>query len=65
MNTTILENYPDILTAKHLQEILHISRAGAYNLMNIADFPTLIIGRSKRAQKNRLLEWLDSHTEMR
>lgn len=64
MNTTILENYPDILTAKHLQEILHISRAGAYNLMNIADFPTLVIGRNKRVLKNRLVEWLEQHTEI-
>ncbi|MCQ2442126.1 MAG: helix-turn-helix domain-containing protein [Oscillospiraceae bacterium] len=58
-----LENYPDILTAKDLQSILQISRAGAYNLMNISDFPTILIGRSKRVMKSKLLDWLDNHTE--
>ena len=38
--TKLLASYPDVLTAKHLQEILHISRASTYNLLNRADFPT-------------------------
>lgn len=41
------ENLPDVLNAKHLAEALHLSKAGAYNLLNAADFPTLKIGREE------------------
>ena len=59
----ILTNYPDVLTAKQLEEILHISRAGAYNLMNRPDFPTLHVGRRKLVAKDKLLDWMDSNTQ--
>ena len=42
-NTTL----PEILTAKDLQTYFHLSRAGAYNLLNRADFPTLHVGKRK------------------
>ena len=60
--TKLLANYPDVLTAKQLEEILHISRAGAYNLMNRADFPTLHVGGRKLVAKDRLLDWMDVNT---
>jgi predicted DNA-binding transcriptional regulator AlpA len=59
----ILTNYPDVLTAKHLQEILHISRAGAYNLMNRHDFPTLHVCGRKLVAKDKLLGWMESNTQ--
>jgi hypothetical protein len=62
-NYKMLENRPDVLTAKDLQNILHISRAGAYNLLNTPGFPTTTLGRSKRVMKNHLLDWLEHHTE--
>ena len=61
--TKLLANYPDVLTAKQLEEILHISRAGAYNLMNRADFPTLHVGGRKLVAKDRLLDWMDQNTQ--
>ena len=64
-NYEILTNYPDVLTAKHLQEILHISRASTYNLLNRADFPTLHVGGRKLVAKDRLLEWMDRSTQGR
>jgi len=39
-----------------------MSKAGAYNLLNGPDFPTLHIGGRKLVMKNDLLEWLQSHT---
>ena len=63
--TKLLANYPDVLTAKHLQEILHISRASTYNLLNRADFPTLHVGGRKLVAKDRLLEWMDRNTQGR
>jgi hypothetical protein len=61
-NYEILTNYPDVLTAKHLQEILHLSRASSYKLLHRADFPTLHVGGRKLVAKDRLLDWMDNNT---
>lgn len=58
----LFKEYSDVLTAKHLQTMLHVSRSTAYNLMNAEDFPTTIISGNKRVMKHRLIEWLESHT---
>ena len=50
------------MDAKQLAEALHLSKAGAYNLLNSPDFPTLRIGGRKLVMKHDLLEWLRSHT---
>ena len=41
MTNEVYNNLPDILNASMLAETLGISRAGAYQLLNSADFPTL------------------------
>ena len=41
---------------------LHLSKAGAYNLLNADDFPTLKIGGRKLVMKQDLLLWLKKHT---
>ena len=41
---------------------LHISKSGAYNLLNSPDFPTLRIGVRKLVMKQDLLLWLQRHT---
>ena len=48
-------NLPDVLNAKQLAEALHLSKAGAYNLLNADDFPTLKIGGRKLVIKQYLL----------
>lgn len=55
-------NLPDVLNAKQLAEALHLSKAGAYNLLNADDFPTLKIGGRKLVMKHDLLIWLKNHT---
>ena len=57
-----LETMPDVMDAKLLAEALRISKAGAYNLLNSPDFPTLRIGGRKLGMKQDLLEWLRSQT---
>ena len=63
---SICETYstlsPDVMDAKQLAEALQISKAGAYNLLNSSDFPTLRIGGRKLVMKNELVEWLKSRT---
>ena len=57
-----LETMQDVMDAKLLAEVLRISKAGAYNLLNSPDFPTLRIGGRKLVMKQDLLEWLRSQT---
>ena len=56
------EAMPDVMDAKQLAEALQISRAGAYNLVNSADFPALRIGGRELVMKNELVKWLKSRT---
>ena len=62
MSREPLETMPDVMDAKQLAEVLRISKAGAYNLLNSSDFPTLRISGRKLVMKHDLLEWLRSHT---
>jgi len=62
MSREPFETMPDVMDAKQLAEALQISKAGAYNLLNSPDFPTLRIGGRKLVMKNDLVEWLKSHT---
>ena len=47
MSKEPFETMPDVMDAKHIAEALQISKAGAYNLLNEPDFPTLRIGGRK------------------
>ena len=62
MSREPLEPMPDVMDGKQLAEALRISKAGAYNLLNSPDFPTLRIGGRKLVMKQDLLEWLKNHT---
>ena len=62
MNRQPFEAMPDVMDAKQIAQALQISKAGAYNLLNSPEFPTLRIGGRKMVMKNDLLEWLKSHT---
>ena len=60
--STQFEHVPDILNAQQLAEVLGISRAGAYQILNSKDFPTLRIGTRMLVPKDKLLAWIDDHT---
>ena len=62
MSREPFETMPDVMDAKQLAAALQISKAGAYNLLNSQDFPTLRIGGRKLVMKNELVEWLKSRT---
>lgn len=53
-----IEDYPMILTAEHIAEILMISKPTAYELMEQTSFPLIRIGRSKRVLKDKFIDWL-------
>lgn len=52
------ENYPLVLTAKDISQILKISKPTAYEVMNQTDFPLLKIGRCKRVLRIEFFNWL-------
>ena len=62
MSREPLETMPDVMDAKQIAQALQISKAGAYNLLNRPDFPTLRIGGRKLVMKSELILWLKSHT---
>ena len=62
MNRQPFETMPDVMDAKQIAEALQISKAGAYNLLNSPDFPTLRIGGRKLVMKADLMEWLKERT---
>ena len=56
------ENLPAVLNANQLATALGISRAGAYQLLNTATFPTLRIGKRLLVPRDRLVEWIEQNT---
>lgn len=58
MKPTNYKDYPLILTAREICEILKISKPTAYELMKNPDFPLLKIGRCKRVLREEFFKWL-------
>lgn len=63
MKRELFENMPDVMDAKQIAEALHLSKAGAYNLLSNPNFPTLRIGGRKLVLKQDLIAWLKSQTK--
>lgn len=56
------ETMTDVIDVKQIAQALHLSRAGAYNLMP-PSFTTLLISGHKLAMKLVLIRWLKSRTQ--
>jgi predicted DNA-binding transcriptional regulator AlpA len=55
-----IKDYPVVLTAKHIAEILGVSVRYAYDLMDRSDFPKLSnLGRCKRVFRDDFFAWLE------
>ena len=57
-----LEQLPEIMTMRQVQEFLGLSRPKVYELANRHDFPVLRFGRALRVSKSALLRWLEAQT---
>jgi len=53
-----IEDYPMILTASDIAEILSVSKPTAYELMDQEGFPLIKFGRSKRVFREEFFNWL-------
>jgi len=51
-----------LLKAKDVAEILQISRAMAYNLMQRGEIPTVRIGKARRVRPEDLIKYIESNT---
>lgn len=64
MSQLTIDELPEILTARHISEHLHLSVEQVYNLFRrspkTGGIPSFAIGKSKRAKKGDYLKWLDS-----
>ncbi|SMO54433.1 helix-turn-helix domain-containing protein [Melghirimyces algeriensis] len=58
------EDYPLILKAEHVAEILGISKRKAYEVMDYTDFPLVRVGRSKRVGRDAFFKWIERQSEM-
>lgn len=56
------DELPSVLDMKELSVFLGISRAGAYNLLHRADFPTLHINSRLLVTKENLRAWMEKNT---
>lgn len=56
---SVLIEYPMMLKAKQVSEILNVSLRMAYEIMERRDFPTIRIGKSKRVLRDDLMKWIE------
>lgn len=57
----MLQNYPDLLNIKDIQEILGIGQSKAYELVHSNTFPVIRVGALIRIPKSSFIEWLNKH----
>jgi len=53
------QDYPILLTAKDVAEILGITHRHAYEVMEEKGFPLVRIGRLKRVHRDLFFKWLE------
>ena len=59
----IFTKYPNILTTKQLQKMLHIGRSTALNLLHSGEIKSIKIGRCYKITKVYVIEYLNKLTE--
>lgn len=53
------KDYPILLTAVEISQILGVSKRVAYEIMDTTGFPLIKIRRSKRVNREDFFIWLD------
>lgn len=62
MASNILKRYPDIMSVKDIQNILHIGRSKAYELLKKGEPRSLRIGAVYRIPKAYLLDFIHENS---
>ncbi|MET3697140.1 excisionase family DNA binding protein [Bacillus oleivorans] len=58
------ENYPVVLKASDIAEILGVSEPTAYKLMRQKTFPLISFGRNMRVLRDEFFRWLESMSQI-
>ncbi len=58
VKTVTLRRYPDLLTVKDIQDILHVGRSTAYSLLQSGQIRSLRIGSIYRIPKTYLTDYI-------
>ena len=56
-------NSNQLLTYKDLQDILHVGKNRAYELMKSDCFPTIRINNRMYVNRDRLYQWIEDYTQ--
>lgn len=56
--TITIRQYPDLLTVKDIQDLLHIGRSTAYSLLKSGEIKSMRIGSIYRIPKAYLIEYI-------
>ena len=57
-----IRGYPDLMTVKDIQDILHIGRSTAYKLLQSGELRTLRIGSIYRIPKAYLTDFINNNS---
>jgi excisionase family DNA binding protein len=60
VNQAVFASYPDVVTVKDLQEMLHIGRNAAYMLLRTGDIETVRIGKRYIIPKKSVISFLEA-----
>lgn len=58
----VLRKYPDLMSAKDIQDILYIGRSKAYSLLQSGEIRSIRIGAKYRIPKAYLIDFLNKNT---
>lgn len=63
----MIDEFPDVLTARMISEHLHLTVQQVYNLFRLSPaaggIPSFSIGRSKRARKVDYIKWFNERAK--
>lgn len=59
------DEIPLLLDANDLIRLLGLSRTNVYYLLQANDFPTIVIGKRRLVQKDKLFDWLKTHEQVK
>lgn len=63
-STAMWDDYPEVLTAKDVADLLRIGKNRTYELCKSQGFPAVRFGRSYRISKTLLLEWYQKQAKL-
>ena len=56
-----LDDLPLMLNAEDIKVVMNVSRAGAYQLMHRADFPTISVGMRLLVPRDNFITWVNQN----